>query len=75
MFNAAQGPAALNSFLILVLSTRVLSKRKKYKKQIKMKKNEEKNLVLRDIIRVNLNISEGQPKSISLELKRQPMFT
>ena len=36
MFNAAQGPAALNSFLILVLSTRVLSKRKKYKKTNKI---------------------------------------
>ena len=32
MFNAAQGPSALDSFLVLVLSTSILNKRKKCKK-------------------------------------------
>ena len=57
MFNAAQGPSALNSFLVLVLSTSILKKEKNAKKHIKIWKNAEKNLALRDIIRVNLNVS------------------
>jgi len=52
-----------------------LVKGKSTKKHIKIFKNGEKNLALREISRVNLNISEGQPNSIFLELKRQPMFT
>ena len=73
MFNAAQGPSA--HFIVFLFLSDQNNTKNKTKKQTKFLKNEEKNLVLRDIIIVNLNFSEGQPKSISLELKRQPMFT
>jgi len=68
MFNAAQGPSA--RFIVFTRLINIFKETKKLqKKNIKIWKNLEKNLALRDIIRVNLNISEGQPKSISLELK------
>jgi len=67
MFNAAQGPSA--NFIVFSFLSDQNNTKNKTKKHIKILKNGEKNLVLRDIIRVNLSISEGQPKSISLELK------
>ena len=48
---------------------------KKYQKTYKNLENGEKNFVIREIIWLNLNVSEGQPNSIFLELKRQLMFT
>jgi len=59
VFNAAQGPSA--HFIVSSFSSDQNNTKNKTKKHIKFLKNGEKNLVLRDIIRVNLNISEGQP--------------
>ena len=64
MSNAAQGPSA--HFIVFSFSSYQNNSKNKTKKHIKILKNGEKNLVLREIIRVHLNVSEGQKNSIFL---------